>query len=193
MSVYEELLTRKKQVGHLNIDKVLYREIYTLIIEEQHDDLLLVNLFDRELEWIEELRSILLGIEHSNYVKDFIGEYNLKMKDVVLNPNNINTFSKVVALFAFRDGPIERIQIEKGLSDDDMKELNKSFVNRIAYIFELISSEQWGELDNMISFNEMLVEHWDNPVVDDCGLHESFTSKIKNAMLKNIVSNSKID
>ncbi|WP_367666376.1 hypothetical protein [Clostridium sp.] len=50
----------------------------------------------------------------------------------------IHKLSVVTAHYAYRNGPIEDMHSDGKLSENDMKELNKFVVNKLAYIFTLI-------------------------------------------------------
>lgn len=56
-----------------------------------------------------------------------------------------------------------------------MKVLNKYMVNRLAYIFELIIEEKWGELKFLVDTNDALFgRNRDNSLPDDGGIKEMF-------------------
>lgn len=54
------------------------------------------------------------------------------------DPDIIHKLSVVTTHYAYRNGPVEDMHADGKLSENDMKELNKFIVNRLAYVFTLI-------------------------------------------------------
>ncbi|WII39946.1 hypothetical protein [Paenibacillus thiaminolyticus] len=96
-------------------------------------------------------------------------ELNMKALERILNIGNIDMLSKAITNFVVRSGPIEDMHANKQLSQENMKELNKFMVNRLAYLFRLIIEHRGIELEYLICSNALFTSGWDIAEPDDGG------------------------
>ena len=87
-------------------------------------------------------------------------------KDWLFDKDNIDPLSKAITQYAFRSGPIEQIQIDKKLTSEDMKSLNKYMVNRIAGLLQKAFDGEWDQISKVFNFYVELSGSWDEAVPD---------------------------
>ena len=93
-------------------------------------------------------------------------KFNMDSKERLLKRDNIDTISKAITHFAFRNGPIEDMHVNNQLSEDDMKKLNKYMVNRIAGLLTAITDNNWLQLDLLLSQYKYYGTDWDKAEPD---------------------------
>jgi predicted transcriptional regulator len=114
------------------------------------------------------------GISFKNKVyQDFIKEnselfeqLNSNSKERLLRRDNIDSISKAITHFAFRNGPVEDMHANNQLSENDMKILNKYMVNRIAGILTAIADNNWLQLELLLSYYNLFGTNWDKAEPD---------------------------
>ncbi|WP_289142188.1 hypothetical protein [uncultured Brevibacillus sp.] len=180
MGLYEVLIKRKKKGEKITFDTITPDELKQLFITEQKTDKMLAELFEVSRSRIAYKRKkYKITIRNSILNEILLGtseeakKINEQVKQRILTKDNINMISKAVTHFAFRNGPIEDMHANNQLTEEDMKTLNKFMVNRLAYIFSLITEERWGELDILLSTTNSMFGHgWDEAEPDDGGTKE---------------------
>lgn len=186
MGVYEELQTRKNSGEALVLDELSSDELRKMFIDEQKSDYMISEVKESKIKYrrkkygVTVINSIL--DEYLQVKSESAKEMNNKIKDQLLNDENISMISKAITHFTFRNGPVEDMHSNPNnqLSETDMKVLNKFLVNRVAYIFKLIIEERWIEFDFLIRNTDMMYGNsWDAAEPDDGG-----TRKIIEMMLK---------
>ncbi|MFB6468851.1 hypothetical protein ACE38V_19015 [Cytobacillus sp. Hz8] len=99
----------------------------------------------------------------------------------MLTDDNITKIAKAITHFIFRNGPIEDMHadVNKNITDKDMKILNKYMVNRLAYIIILIKENRWFELNFLVNqFDFLFGQNWDNAKPDDGGMGKLLEEKL---------------
>ena len=91
-------------------------------------------------------------------IKDF--------QELNLNDKSIDLLSKAITQYAFRSGPIEDMHANNQLSQDDMMQLNKYMVNKIAGLLLMISKNEWSKIDMIMGFYANLASDWDSAEPD---------------------------
>lgn len=177
MGIFEELLIRKASGDTLVLDDLSVDDLKIMFIDERKSDYEIAQLFNVKASKITYRRRK-RGISIRNSIlddfllakSDHAKEFNKKIKDQLMVKENIGMISKALTHFAFRNGPVEDMHAAPNnqLSEDDMKTLNKFMVNRLAYVFQLIIEERWGEFDILIRHTDYLYgSGWDEPEPDD--------------------------
>jgi hypothetical protein len=87
-------------------------------------------------------------------------------KERLLKRENIDSISKAITHFIFRNGPVEDIHANNQLSEDDMKTLNKYMVNRIAGLLTTIADNNWVQLELLLSYYKIYGSQWDDAEPD---------------------------
>lgn len=89
---------------------------------------------------------------------------------IYLTDNVIELVSKALAEYAFRSGPIEDIHCDdyggSRITQEEMKQLNKYMVNKIASLLKALSEGMCDEVACLLSWNGMLASDWDKPEID---------------------------
>ncbi len=182
MGLYKELSEKRKDGKKLDFDKLSVRDLRILFIDEGKSDRMIAELFDVKLSKVTyrrrkneiTIRDALVD-DYLSGKSDHAKEWNVVAKNELLSKENISMISKAITHFAFRNGPIEDIHADpnKGLTDSDMKKLNKFMVNRLAHIFTLMIDERWIELDMLIGQIDLFYgKNWDKALPDDGGTTE---------------------
>lgn len=188
MNLYKRFLKRKQKGESLSLEDLSETDLKILFIDEKKSDKMIATLFEVNDSKIISLRQK-YGITIKNsLINDFLDNntdiaktLNDKMKLETLADKNISKISKAITHFIFRNGPIEDMHadVNKNITDEDMKILNKYIVNRIAYIFTLISKDQWAEFNFLIESIDLMFGHdWDEAIPDDGGIKDLFENEI---------------
>ena len=74
----------------------------------------------------------------------------------------LNFMAKAATAYAFRNGPVEDMHAAGQLSDADMKLLNKTMVDRLGEIFQLMHEGREEDLQDMLLFSYQCAEDWDD-------------------------------
>jgi len=85
---------------------------------------------------------------------------NESTQDWFLDNTNIDLLSKAITKYIFRDGPIEDLHAKKGITQEDMKELNIFMVNRIAGLLKYAMDGRWTKLMLALSVFSMGTSEW---------------------------------
>jgi hypothetical protein len=188
MKLFEEYLNRKHHGEVLDIDEISKADLQQLFFTEEMSDKSISALFNVSSSRVTHMRRK-MGIS----LKECIFEdlmlcksgkaliENKKCRDSILSENNIDMIAKAITHFAFRNGPIEDMHADPncGLSDENMKELNKYMVNRLASIINLMIKNRWIQFDVLIRhIDSVYGKDWDRAEVD-----EGEISSIVNAAL----------
>ena len=83
-----------------------------------------------------------------------------------LTVENIDKLSKAITEYAFRSGPIEDMHANNQLSQNDMMELNKYMVNKVAGLLTVMAKGEWQRVNKTLGFYAMLASDWDNAEPD---------------------------
>lgn len=87
--------------------------------------------------------------------------------NVCLTEQMIDDLSKGLTQYIFRSaGPIEDMHVKGQLSQEDMKTLNKSMVNKLAGIFVMLQQGRLDELDVVLSSGTRASSGWDKAEPD---------------------------
>ena len=188
MTLYESFVKRKQEGEILNIEELSPNDLEKLFIGESKSDAMIASLFEVKSSRITYLRRKYGITIRNSFIKDFLDdqsdvgtELNTDMKEIILTSENITKISKAMVHFAFRNGPIEDMHadVEKNITDEDMKKLNKYMVNRVAYIFTLILEDRWMEFNFLVeNIDFMFGHHWDEAIPDDGGMRKLFEKEI---------------
>lgn len=189
MNLYKHFLKRKQKGESLSLEDLSETDLEILFIDEKNSDKMIAALFEVKDSKIISLRQK-YGITIKNsLINDFLDNntdiaktLNDKMKLETLADKNISKISKAITHFVFRNGPIEDMHadVNKNITDEDMEVLNKYIVNRIAYIFTLISKDQWAEFNFLIESIDLMFGHdWDEATPDDGGIKDLFENEIR--------------
>lgn len=103
---------------------------------------------------------------------------NVDSKERLLKRENIDTISKAITHFIFRNGPVEDMHANNQLSENDMKTLNKYMVNRIAGLLTAIENNNWLQLELLLAYYGLFGSEWDQAVPD----MEEINSALENAL-----------
>lgn len=93
--------------------------------------------------------------------RPLFNELNMKSKERLFRRDNIDSISKAVTQFAFRNGPVEDMHANNQLSQSDMKVLNKYMVNRIAGLLTAIADNNWLQLELLLAYYRKFGDEWD--------------------------------
>lgn len=107
---------------------------------------------------------------------------NSDSKERLVRRENIDSISKAITHFIFRNGPVEDIHANSQLSDKDMKTLNKYMVNRIAGLLTAIADNNWVQLELLLSYYRLFGTEWDEAEPDV----KEITSILKNTINREI-------
>lgn len=77
------------------------------------------------------------------------------------NKRIIDKVAKGITYYAFRSGPIEDMHANRQLSQDDMMQLNKYTVNKIAGLLLMLKKEEWARVDRILTFCAKYALEWD--------------------------------
>ncbi len=91
-------------------------------------------------------------------IKDF--------QELTLDEKSIDLLSKALTEYAFRSGPIEDMHANNQLSQDDMMQLNKYMVNKMAGLLSMIAQKEWLKIDKVMGFYARLASEWDTAEPD---------------------------
>lgn len=83
----------------------------------------------------------------------------------------VSELAKILAVTCFRNGLIEDYHVSYGISDTDMKALNKDVVNRIATVLYWWKEGKFASLNLEFGFAASCAKEWDDP--EDSELAES--------------------
>lgn len=127
-------------------DDITEEELRRLYYDENLSDSQISDLFGVTKGKVAYKRNK-FGISIRNKVyQEFVEQNNelfIKLnsdsKERLLRRENIDSISKAITHFAFRNGPIENMHSNNQLSENDMKTLNKYMVNRIAGLLTAIA------------------------------------------------------
>ncbi len=114
------------------------------------------------------------GISLKNKIYDRVVSQNSELfeklnrdsKERLLKEENIDGIAKALTHYAFRNGPVEDMHADGKLSQNDMKELNKYMVNRLAGILVAIYEERWLQLELLYAFLQQYGMDWDKAEPD---------------------------
>ncbi|WMJ77555.1 MULTISPECIES: hypothetical protein [unclassified Sedimentibacter] len=104
--------------------------------------------------------------EFMNQNSDLLKEANSNSKERLLKRENIDSISKAITHFVFRNGPVEDMHANNQLSEVDMKTLNKFMVNRIAGLLTAIADNKWLQLELLLSYYKLFGTEWDKAEPD---------------------------
>lgn len=80
-----------------------------------------------------------------------------------LNNIPIPELAKILAFTCFRNSIIEDYHVSYGISDNDMKALNKDVVNRIATVLHWWNEGKFASLNTELGFAAICTKEWDDP------------------------------
>ncbi len=133
MNLYEKLIEKKNNGENLKIENLSSWELTQLYIDEEKSDKIIAELFNVKQSKITYLRRK-YEVNHRNdkLSKLLQGKGEMEKNRNFENKNqnfiieNLDTISKAITHFIFRNGPIEDMHADPNnqLSDDDMKILN---------------------------------------------------------------------
>lgn len=92
-------------------------------------------------------------------------ELNIRAWQDLIDFGNINTFSKAIAEYIFRETSIENLHKEFNIPDGRMKELNKDVVNHVSNLLYLFMSCQYHALSRFLHSRGDNLK-WDDPKID---------------------------
>lgn len=157
----------------LSWNDITEEELKHLYYEEELTDRQIADIFDVAIGKVTYKRRK-FGISIKNMVyqefmsqnSDLFNELNLNSKERLLRRENIDSISKAITHFAFRNGPIEGMHANAQLSQADMKILNKYMVNRIAGLLTAIADNNWLQLELLLSYYKLRGSEWDKAEPD---------------------------
>jgi hypothetical protein len=132
--------------------------------------------------------------EFINKNDELFEKLNSDSKKRLLRRENIDSISKVITHFIFRNGPVENMHVNDQLSEKDMKTLNKYMVNRIAGLLTAIADNNWLQLELLLSYYKLFGGEWDKAepdmkeinfamkyALEDRSLQVGLNTKVQNA------------
>lgn len=144
---YEELLTKKESGEQLNWNSITEEQLENLFVNEGILNSKIAELYNVSLKTISTKRSR-LGLtiysakyRYKRYIEnnqELFTKLNNESKEELSKIENIDWISKTLIHYLFRNGPVEDMQTNKQLSQNDMKTLNKYMVNKLAGLLKLI-------------------------------------------------------
>ncbi|HML35947.1 MAG TPA: hypothetical protein PKA19_00785 [Bacillota bacterium] len=108
-----------------------------------------------------------------------LAKLNVMAKDRLVNQTDVDTLSKAVTHYIFRNGPVEDIHANGQLFEDDMKILNKFMVNRIAGLLEELRKGNWLKVQLALGYYEMYGSNWDAAEPDTKELDLLYEEELK--------------
>ena len=92
-----------------------------------------------------------------NFLKDnanniLLNDLNQNSKERLLDEKNIDIISIALTRYLLRNGPVEEMQSNGKLSQNDMKTLNKFMVNRFAGLLQTIDKGEWLKLELLLDY-----------------------------------------
>lgn len=87
-----------------------------------------------------------------------------KIENVFEINDSIHRISNMITHFAFRNGPIEKLHGNGLINDEEMYELNKYMMNKIATIIHLLKEDKHKELITMVFSYDMFGTNWDEAI-----------------------------
>lgn len=164
---YEELARMDKK--ELIWDNVSKEQLEKLFYEDSISDGLIAELYNVSKSKVRSKRykyDIKWGStsHYKNIYKDVMKDkqdIENRSKEYFCNKDNINEISRVITHYIFRLGPIEKMHADGGLSQEDMKILNKFMMNRIGTILKIALDGEWTKLLIMVEYLKKYGSDWD--------------------------------
>ena len=176
MSLFDELDMRKREGEKLELQELGRDKLKQLFFDESVSDSRIAELFGVSPAKVAYLRRK-LGITLKKLIPEDLLlcksesalEANIARKEVVFNKNNIDTISKALTHFVFRNGPIEDMHAvpNSKLNDADMKTLCKYMVDHLALVFNMIMSNRWYEFEILIGIYSVYGRDWDKAEINE--------------------------
>jgi hypothetical protein len=177
MSLFKQLQMQKSAGEKLEFNELTKDELKRL---SQHDDMSdqsIADLYDvtkgrvtyKRRKFGITFRNKLYDELKSNPAKLF-DTLNTHCKKMLIKKQGLDQISKALTKFAFRDTElIENIHCRGGLTQEDMKNINKLLVNRFGYLAYLVICGKWFELYYLVADYSMSTSNWDSCDPDDDG------------------------
>lgn len=99
---------------------------------------------------------------------------NENSRQKLCSESEINQLAKALAYYIFCIGPVENMQADGKLNQEDMKNLNQFMVNRLAGILSALLEGKWLKLDLLLGYYNIFDEIWDTVMPDKQELDELF-------------------
>jgi hypothetical protein len=167
---YKQLEEKKSNGENLNWNKISKEQLRHLSQVEYIPALFIGELYDITKSKVAYKRKKFginsMGKITNEFIDNVPETTNEALKTVLLNNFDINKFSRAIAHYVFRNGPVEDMHSDGKFSDADMMVLNKYMVNRVAGILQLINDEQWLKLVGLINIYGIYGADWDKAKPD---------------------------
>ena len=177
---YQELKKQKDKEEILDWDHITKEQLEFLFIDEKISNRAIAELYQDKVrskrkKWDISIYSA--KYMYKNYVKNNEDLYvllnqNAKMR--LMNPELIDTISKALTHYVFRNGPVEDMHADGKLTQQDMKTLNKYMVNRIAGLLKLAEEGEWLKISLMLDFLKPYGNEWDKAEYDTEDIEKAF-------------------
>lgn len=167
---YDELNKQKESGIQFSWNDITKEQLRSLYAAEKIPTILIAHLYNVKTSQVDYKRKK-YGIKPEEKVtNDFIDNIpestNEALKTVLLKNLDVDKFSKAIAHYVFRNGPVEDMHSNGNFSNADMMVLNKYMVNRIAGILQLIKNKQWLKLVGLINIYGIYGADWDKATPD---------------------------
>jgi len=167
---YEELKKQKEAGINLSWKDITKEQLRKLYVEERISPFSISLLYGIKQSQVDYKRDK-FGIKFKeivadSFLKNVPESTNQSMKEVFISAFDIDTFSKIITHYAFRNGPVEDMHADGKLFEEDMMILNKFMVNRIAGVLQLIKDEEWLKLVGLMELYKCYGTGWDKAEPD---------------------------
>lgn len=172
-NLYEELKQRKQRGEKLEWEKITKEELEELF--KNTPDSMIAELYGVSKSQVKYKRNKWDIKQYKYAINDFVDKELIKnlnknskerLKERILDKNNIDSISISLTHYLFRNGPVEDMHSAGKLSQDDMKTLNKFMVNRIAGILETMQKGDFLKLELLLNFYSLYGHDWDKATPD---------------------------
>lgn len=187
---YDELLEMKKKGIKLDWDTITKEQLENLFINENVPNSFIADLYEVNPSKVKYKRSkwnismYSAKYIYQNYVKnnqELFEDLNKNSKERILKKENIDLISKAITHYIFRNGPVEDMHANKQLSQEDMKNLNKYMVNKLANLLSLALDGEWLKLELLLERLSHYGYDWDKAEINTEDIETIFNNRLKRA------------
>ncbi len=152
-------------------NKITPDELRHLYYDKEMTDSQIAAMFDVSIGKVTYKRKKfninIKNMVYEQFLKsDIFIKMNAESKKRLLQRDNIDSISKAVTHFIFRNGPVEDMHANNQLSEHDMMTLNKYMVNKIAGLLTAIANDDWLKLEFLFLHYKIYGSQWDNAEPD---------------------------
>ena len=172
---YQQLKEKKEKGENLDWDHITKEQLESLFIDEVISNNRIAELYgvtpsrvsNKRKKWdISIFSPKYLYKEFMNNDKNLTSLLNENAKVRLFQNLNIDSVSKALTHYIFRNGPVEDMHSVGKLTEEDMKTLNKYMVNRIAGLLKLVQEGEWLKISIMLDYLKYSGSNWDKVEYD---------------------------